>query len=192
MKFIAITGGPGAGKTAVLEMARTALCEHVIVMPEAAGILFGGGFPRRDTDPALRAVQRAIFHVQRQMEYLYEHENHHAVGLCDRGTLDGLAYWPGTHEEYFEDVHSTLEKEYARYSAVIHLRVPGVEQGYNYSNELRRETPEEARAIDDRIIEVWRGHPHRFVVETTDSFFTKTQETLKIIESLLPPECCMP
>ncbi len=45
-KRIALTGGPGAGKTAVLELLRKYFCKHVRVLPEAASILFGGGFPR--------------------------------------------------------------------------------------------------------------------------------------------------
>jgi DNA helicase TIP49 (TBP-interacting protein) len=50
---VVLTGGPGAGKTAVLEVIRRALCRHVHVLPESAGILFGGGFPRGSA-PALR------------------------------------------------------------------------------------------------------------------------------------------
>jgi predicted ATPase len=40
---IVLTGGPGAGKTATLEMIKHAFCEHVRVLPEAATIVFGGG-----------------------------------------------------------------------------------------------------------------------------------------------------
>ena len=43
---IVLTGGPGAGKTAVLELVRLYFCRHVHVLPEAAGIVFSGGFPR--------------------------------------------------------------------------------------------------------------------------------------------------
>ena len=43
---IVLTGGPGAGKTAVLEMIRQSFFSHVTVLPEAASIKFGGGFPR--------------------------------------------------------------------------------------------------------------------------------------------------
>jgi len=191
MKFIAITGGPGAGKTAVLEMARRTLCEHVAVLPESAGIIFGGGFPRRGTDAALRAAQRAIFHVQRSMEYLYENEDDHLVALCDRGTLDGLAYWPGTREEYFESVKSTMKAELTRYEAVIHLRVPSLETGYNQSNILRSETAEEAQIIDDRILEVWEDHPRRHVVDSHESFMAKAQDAMKLIHEYLPADCCM-
>ena len=44
---VVLTGGPGAGKTAVLELIRQNFCKHVKVLPESAGILFGGGIPPR-------------------------------------------------------------------------------------------------------------------------------------------------
>ena len=61
-KRIVLTGGPGAGKTAVLELVRQHFCEHVHVLREAASVLFGGGFPRASSGAALRAAQRAIFY----------------------------------------------------------------------------------------------------------------------------------
>jgi len=63
---IALTGGPGAGKTALLELIRQSFCNHVTVLPEAAGVVFGGGFPRHADRKCQRAAQRAIYHVQRQ------------------------------------------------------------------------------------------------------------------------------
>jgi hypothetical protein len=65
---IVLTGGPGAGKTAVPELVRQHFCEHVHVLHEAAGIVFGGGFPRATEGNVLRASQRAIFYVQRELE----------------------------------------------------------------------------------------------------------------------------
>lgn len=43
---IVLTGGPGAGKTAVLELARYRFCKHVQIIQESAGIVLRGGFPR--------------------------------------------------------------------------------------------------------------------------------------------------
>lgn len=57
---VVLTGGPGAGKTAVLEMIRQSFCSHVKVLPEAASVVFGGGFPREDDPDCRRAAQRAI------------------------------------------------------------------------------------------------------------------------------------
>ena len=45
---VVLTGGPGAGKTALLELIRQSFCAHVRVLPEAASVVFGGGFPRED------------------------------------------------------------------------------------------------------------------------------------------------
>jgi predicted ATPase len=44
VRRIVLTGGPGAGKTAVLELVRQEFCARQSVA-EAAGIVFGGGFP---------------------------------------------------------------------------------------------------------------------------------------------------
>jgi hypothetical protein len=79
--FVALTGGPGAGKTAVLESAGRLLREHVAILPESAGILFGGGFPRHESDVGRRSAQRAIFHVQREVERLVAGERRVAVAL---------------------------------------------------------------------------------------------------------------
>ena len=188
-RLVVLTGGPGAGKTAVLELVRRMLCPHVALLPEAASIIFGGGFPRRDTVPGRRAAQRAIAHVQREMERWITAEEPVAVGLCDRGVLDGLAYWPGAPEDFFAELATSREKELARYAAVIHLRTPPAEAGYNHRNPLRIESPEEAAAIDARIEQVWRDHPRRFIITNTPDFMEKAQHALMLIRTELP-ECC--
>jgi predicted ATPase len=188
-RLVVVTGGPGAGKTAVLEVARTAFCPHVVVLPEAAGIVWGGGFPRKPDGAARMAAQRAIFRVQRELERMVTDEGHAAVALCDRGTLDGLAYWRGSPAAYWSDVGSSREAELARYHAVIHLRTPN--EGYNRNNPLRTETVEEALAIDARIAEVWHGHPRRFVVEASPDYLAKAAQAIALIAAQVPP-CCAP
>lgn len=187
--LVVLTGGPGAGKTAVLEVVRRSFCEHIAVLPEAASIVFGGGFPRRDTDSARRAVQRAIYHVQRQLEVLAVEEGRAAVVLCDRGTLDGLAYWPGTPDGYWRELGTTVKDELSRYRAVIHLRTPDAAGGYDHRNPLRVESAEEAARIDERILEAWRGHPARQVVNPADHFLEKLANTLAHLRDLVPA-CC--
>lgn len=187
--LVAITGGPGAGKTAVLELALRSFCSHVGVIPEAASLVFGGGFPRHASDVARRAAQRAIFHVQRELEELVVQEASVAVALCDRGTVDGAAYWPGTVDSYWEAVHTTHREQLRRYAAVIHLETPALEQGYNHQNALRMETAAEARAIDQRILAAWQDHPKRAVVSSTDEFLLKASQALQLVRAELPP-CC--
>ena len=186
---VVLTGGPGAGKTAVLEMARHALCEHVAILPEAAGIVFGGGFPRHPSEAGRRAAQRAIFHIQREVEALVDEEQHAAIALCDRGTIDGLAYWPGTPESYWTALGTTHAQEIDRYDAVIHLESPMLTQGYNHANLLRIESADEAIAIDARIADAWKTHPRRFVVPSASSFVEKAAKALELIHAELP-SCC--
>jgi predicted ATPase len=185
---IVLTGGPGAGKTAVLELIRQSFCKHVKVLPESAGIVFGGGFPREEDLECRRAAQRAIFYVQRELEVSAESQSP-AVVLCDRGTLDGLAYWPGAPADFLASVHTTRAEQYARYDAVIHLRTPAVDNGYNRQNPLRIESAAAAAEIDRHIFEAWNEHPLRFVVDATEEFLDKAADALAILYKLLP-ECC--
>ncbi len=187
-ELVVVTGGPGAGKTAVLELARRAFCEHVVVLPEAASIVFGGGFPRLRTGPALRAAQRAIFHVQRQLEAWVEEERQAAVALCDRGTLDGLAYWPDSTAQFFGQVATSRADELSRYRIVLHLRTPTVAEGY-IKNRLRIESAEEAARIDERIGTAWEGHPHYYQVPSEGDFTDKALGVLGRIRDALP-QCC--
>ena len=184
---VVLTGGPGAGKSAVLELIRLFFCEHVKTLPEAAGIIFGGRFPRNHSEPVQQAAQRAIYHVQRELESTGDAANA-AVVLCDRGTVDCAAYWVGPGE-LFTSVGSTRDGELARYDTVIHLRTPTSPRAYNQDNPLRIESVEEAAVIDERILEHWAGHPNRIVVPATLDFLSKASHVLALLRDEVP-ECC--
>ncbi len=188
-RLVVLTGGPGAGKTAVLEIVRRNFCEHIAVLPEAASIIFGGGFWRKDTGPARRAAQRAIYHVQREMERLVMEERQSAVALCDRGTLDGLAYWPDSEDQFWREVGTNRETELARYSAVIQLRTPTAGGGYNHENPIRIESHIQASELDEKILQAWEGHTHRLIVETTADFLAKAKHAVDLIRDEVP-DCC--
>ena len=188
-RLVVLTGGPGAGKTAVLEIARRNFCEHIAVLPEAASIVFGGGFWRKETAPARRAAQRAIFHVQREMERLVIEEQSAAIGLCDRGTLDGLAYWPDSEEAFWREAGTSRESELERYAAIIHLKSPSQAEGYNHQNPVRTESALEARRLDQKILESWHGHSRLFVVESAVDFLDKARTAMELVRNELP-ECC--
>jgi len=187
---VVLTGGPGAGKTAVLEIVRRSLCSHVAVLPEAASVVFGGGFLRRHSPAGRRGAQRAIFHVQREMEGILAEEETNALVLCDRGTVDGSAYWPGSEATFWSETGTTREKEILRYDQVIHLHSPTAGNGYNYQNPIRIETAEQAADIDARIANAWRGHPSRHFIESTESFLDKARAAVKLILRSVP-ECCL-
>ena len=196
-RLVVLTGGPGAGKTAVLEIIRHHFCEHVTVLPEAAGIIFEGGFPRRVGALPRQAAQRCIFRVQRELEWLAIEERKAAIVLCDRGTLDGAAYWPKADPNgppsgsFFAANETTREGEMLRYATVIHLRTPPATAGYNHTNPLRVESAQEAAAIDAAIVEIWKGHPHRIIVESTGDFIEKAARAIAAVREEVPL-CCRP
>lgn len=164
-----------------------AFCRHVRILPEAAGVLFSGGFPRSAAPGKLRAVQRAIFRIQRELEASVEDEDL-AIVLCDRGTVDGAAYWPGP-DSFWDEMGTTPAAEFARYDAVIHLRTPTDAMGYDFSNPLRVESPIEASRIDARIAELWRGHPSWIEIPAMDDFLAKARRTMDPLRALVPL-CC--
>jgi predicted ATPase len=187
-RLVVLTGGPGAGKTAVLEAVQGSLCPHLATLPESASIVFGGGFPRLPGVPARMAAQRAIGAVQRELEEIVAGYGDVAIALCDRGSLDGLAYWPGTEEEFLRQMGVTREAELARYAAVIHLRVPDPSD-YDHRNALRIETAAEAREVDARIEHAWRDHPVRAFVTAMPTFVEKVVRTVELLREQMPP-CC--
>ena len=143
-------------------------------------------FLRRNDVAGRKAAQRAIFHVQRELEDAAA--DNAAIVLCDRGTVDGAAYWPGP-DDYFAAVNTTQAAELRRYDAVIHLRTPPLGNGYNHQNPLRTETAHDAAGVDRRILKVWETHPRRFVVDATPDFLSKVGRVLELIRAELP-ECC--
>ncbi len=184
-RFVVLTGGPGAGKTAILEIARRSLGSRVVVLPEAASILFGGGFWRSGTPAGRRAAQRAIYYVQREQQRMVIEEGQHRFVLCDRGTLDGLAYWPEEPSSFWQDLGTSCEAELARYAAVIHLRTPSPAHGYNHQNPLRTEDATRAAEIDQSILRIWSHHPQHFVIDSSEDFLIKVHSTLALIDALL-------
>lgn len=186
-KLVVLTGGPGGGKTAILELARRYFCRHVVLLPEAASIVFSGGFPRLSSDAGHRASQHAIFAIQREMERLALESDDAAVVLCDRGTIDGLAYWPGNSRGLFGAHGATLHDELARYAAVIHVETAGPEAYERVGTRL--ETVDEAKRIDAQIRKAWDRHPLRFVISSSSNFLDKANVALELVRTQMPG-CC--
>jgi hypothetical protein len=184
---IALTGGPGGGKSTAADLYRREMADRVAIVPEAATLLFGGGFPRVEDEEGLRATQAAIFHVQRNLEEVQAARYPGRLLLCDRGTVDGAAYWPGTPEAFFASVSSSFEAELARYDAVIFFEsaaLGGFDVGRD-GNPVRTEGAAQAVALDRRLRDIWSRHPRFEVVPQSASFFRKMTFGLAAIESLV-------
>ena len=53
MKLV-LTGGPSGGKTTLAQALMREMADQLIVVPEAASILYGGGWPRRKNNDSVR------------------------------------------------------------------------------------------------------------------------------------------
>ena len=185
-RFIVLTGGPGAGKTAVMEAARQIFAKQLHILPEAASIVYSGGYPRLGTPVSVRSAQRAIFRVQEELECYAVDEGSTSVALCDRGISDGAAYWPDGIDSFYQNIELSREQVFARYHTVIHLRTPTLDMGYNLSNPMRTESPQQAAELDRRIEQVWEGHPRLFIVPATETFTEKLEHVTDLILAALP------
>ncbi len=183
---VVLTGGPGGGKTTAADLFRREIGENVVIVPEAATILFQGGFPRSREPKALRYAQTAIFHVQRRLEDVQASLYPGRTLLCDRGTIDGAAYWPGDEHDYFAAVGSSLETELKRYDAVIFFESAAVGgASIEGGNPVRNETLDEAVRLDARLRALWSRHPRFILVPHNPSFFKKISFGLAALESIV-------
>jgi predicted ATPase len=184
---IVLTGGPGGGKTTAADLFRRELGESVVVVPESATILFAGGFPRAAQQvDAERSIQTAIFHVQRSLEDVQSARYPERILLCDRGTIDGAAYWPNGDRDFFQAMGTTFEAELERYDAVVFFETAAVAgDSIEGGNPVRNESMAEAVALDGRLRKLWARHPRFTLVPHSPSFLHKITAGLGLLQSIV-------
>jgi predicted ATPase len=183
---IVLTGGPGGGKTTAADLLRRELGSRIVVVPESATILFAGGFPRSTQWDANRAAQTAIYHVQRNLEDVQSALYPDRVLLCDRGTVDGGAYWQDGPDSFFHSLGTTLSAELSRYDAVVFFETAAVAGlSIEGGNPVRCESLAQAVKLDGRLRELWSQHPRFTLVLHDSSFVQKILGALRILEQLV-------
>ncbi len=181
---IAVTGGPSGGKTTLIEALQRDLKSKVTVVPEAASILYRGGFPRRSTPEARKHVQRAIYFVQKELEGIIVEESKSNIVVCDRGSLDSVAYWPDDSSSFFSSLETTMAQEIARYDWVIHLDTADHDT-FDTTNPIRTESHIEAVELNTRITEAWKAHPQRVVIPHEAEFLLKIAKAKSVVEKIM-------
>lgn len=181
---LAITGGPSGGKTTVIQFIAKEFPDVVTIVPEAASILYGGGFPRRKSKMARRHAQRAICFVQRELEDWVDAENSAKLIVCDRGSLDSVAYWPASSTDFFKSIKTNRRRELNRYEWVFHLDTADATH-FDTTNPIRTETHREAIELNEKVKRAWHGHPQRLVFANTQDFFQKIHRTKVSVQMIL-------
>ena len=185
-KKIVLTGGPGGGKTTALDIFRREFRDGLVIVPEAATILFENGLRRGESQVDLERVQLGIYHLQKSLEAVFEKSNPGSSFLCDRGTLDSIAYWPGEEEDFFKLVNSSFEQELARYDAVIFFETAAASgDSISSNNPQRTETAKQAIELDRKLQTIWSKHPNYHFIPSGSSFVEKVKQGLGMIECVI-------
>lgn len=191
-----ITGGPCAGKTtgmSWIQNAFTKLGYKVIFVPETATELITGGVTPWGCGTNLD-FQMCQMQLQMEKEGLFEYAaktmpEERILIVCDRGTIDNRAYM---NDLEFAQVLEALKTDEIQlrdgYDAVFHMTTAakGAEKFYTLANnEARTETSEQARALDDKLIAAWTGHPHLRIIDNSTNFEDKLKRLIAEIRSFL-------
>ena len=196
MTKIVITGGPCAGKTTGLSWIQNEFTKQgykVLFVPETATELISGGVAPWTCGTNLD-YQKCQMRLQLGKERIFEQAaasmpDEKILIVCDRGAMDNRAYM---NEEEFAAVLADIGKTEVQlrdsYDAVFHLvtAAKGAEKYYTTENNTaRKESLEEAAAIDDRLISAWTGHPHLRVINNDSDFEAKLVRLIREIKSFV-------
>jgi len=196
MTKIVITGGPCAGKSTAMSRIQSAFTQMgytVLFIPETASELITGGVSPWTCKSNLD-YQKCQMKLQMEKEKVFEQAAHtmeteKVLIVCDRGMLDNKAYMTDLEFAQAARFIGSSEVELRDgYDAVFHLvtAAKGAEEFYTTANNpARTETPEEAAALDDRLISAWTGHPHFRVIDNSSGFEEKMKRLIGEIASFL-------
>ena len=193
---IVITGGPCAGKSTAMSWIQNAFTQKgytVLFVPETATELICGGVAPWTCGSNLE-YQKCQVQLQMEKERIFRQAAETMTGdkiliVCDRGVLDNRAYM--TELEFvcvLRELHCNEVELRDSYDAVFHLvtAAKGAEQFYTTDNNAaRRESPEQASALDDKLLAAWTGHPHLRVIDNATDFEEKMRRLIAEVSSFL-------
>ena len=193
---IVITGGPCAGKTTAMSWIQNAFTEWgytVLFVPETATELIGGGVTPWGCGSNLdyQACQMTL-QMNKEAAFVQAAKTMAAdkvLIVCDRGQLDNKAYMTDLEFSSLMNHMGWNEVQLRdEYDAVFHLvtAAKGAEDFYTTANNTARtETPEQAAALDDKLIAAWTGHPHLRVIDNATDFESKMKRLIAEISGFL-------
>ena len=211
IKKIVLTGGPCAGKTTGLSWIQNTFEKMgytVLFMQEPATEMKTAGItPARCS--SMMAYQLFQMKLQLEKEDVFTRAAMDIAGVredggedssgknparkvlivCDRGFFDNRAYM--TAEEFEEALRIlgvSEEEKLLSYDAVFHLETTAKNAVVYYgtaTNAIRDETPEQAAALDDRVIAAWEKHPYLRIIENLNGFSDKMRHLVAEIAAFL-------
>ena len=195
---VVLTGGPCAGKTRCLRAIRAQFGEQVVALPESATLLLDSGVPppgheriHISKDEWVRDFQAGIVTVQQTLEETCARLARYCGArliVCDRGILDGAAYWPGGRQAFLHHFELTAEECFARYHRVLHLQSLADARPNLYgteNNAIRYESVADALCVEQAVRAAWHGHPGLIVIPAEEEIQAKIARVLENVRQLL-------
>lgn len=197
VRRIVLTGGPGSGKTTVLEKIDQVFSAQgylVIILDETASYLINRRIkPFGDNAVSLLNFQELVMRMQLAKEDVFDRAvemlppNLDVLIVYDRGTLDNRAY---INEQEFEEVLARLNNVksiaelMAKYDLVINL-VGRKDLYTTENNKARSEDSDTAMKLGEKTLQAWLGHPKIKIVLPKEEMDDKVKEVLNEINALL-------
>ena len=198
VRKVVLTGGPGSGKTTVIESIKKNFGGKykVIIVDETATHLMGMGLRPFGEDPIpIVDYQELVLREQLAKEelidialkYLKEKD---VIIIYDRGLLDNMAY---IKEEEFDSILKRFDNKYTindfldRYDLILNL-VSGKKFYTTENNPERKEQVEEALALGNKTLKAWMGHKNLKIVPPKDDINDKIKEVLNYLNEILREE----
>lgn len=198
-KRIVLTGGPGSGKTTVLNSIvnmYTSLGVKVVVVSETATEIINSGIkPFGDDKIEMLDFQKLVLSLQLSKEKIYDeairmyqkvHPNEDILIIYDRGSIDNKAYI--TDEEFDAVMQSVCDADYStilnKYDLIIDL--VGSKKFYTLeNNKARSESADVALTLGEKTLKSWVGHPKVKIVGPKENMNDKVSEVVSYINELL-------
>lgn len=195
VKKIVLTGGPGSGKTSVLEHINKVYSGEgykVVIVSETATELMNSGITFKDGTISLLDFQELVMRLQLAKEevvdrMIVQSNNEKVIVIYDRGTTDNSTY---INKDEFEEVLVRLNqvKSFAdlmnKYDLVINL-VGSKEFYTTENNKARSESASVALKLGDITLNSWLGHKNLKIVLPKEKIEEKINEVLNIINEIL-------
>lgn len=180
---IVLTGAPCSGKTTALKRIKSyfgARGRDVIICPEAATIAIQNGVKRDD----MYAFEAEVARLQLELEdECVKKAKDGSVIILDRGLTDCFSYVDDAKRFSSEYVHQDYAQTWNRYDAVIMLESVG-ETDY-HTSDVRIEDYSYIKEAQERLLNVYVGHPHFRFVKSQNDFEKKLTRTIAEIDAII-------
>ena len=195
---VVITGGPSSGKTECIYKVKEhfeKLGYKVIVIPSVGTALIQCGIYPWDAvneDDFERMNLGAKIKLEEITDEAVSNINASKILiLCERGTVDVKAYTSNRNFQQICKEYNTSEEELKNaYDAVFHLKTvaKGYKDQYKQVPIYRKEDPDTAIYLDDKVIEAWSGHSNFRIIDAYPYFEDKMMKLINEISYVLHEE----